>query len=612
MSFPSGQVLFYEDAASATLLETSESIPVWPVAEHELPALRALVQEFGGSLRRAAARPAEGTAETARGSVAVLGAELEPLGRLYAHLTGRRFGGAPRLDELESADVDVVVVLTKDLTPPLLEALYPRQATRRTVGIILGATPEELKREVLLRAASARLHGPLSVAWKRFHASRNGPAHTGGEHVLGPSDDPAAIRAAFGAGAGVLTVHTHSDGVDAPLAAGLSLCRADLPNERFSPRLTVCRQTGYCYRQKMPVADFMASGRWVSPDEFRCRVLVWSSCNGILFGDDVLDAEQGALAGFLANPRVGAVVAGWGITQSFPTVVEEIEKGLVEGEPLGTAVARFNHSAPARYARERFALFGDPDLALPAQAAAGSFAPAAPLRLQEREPVDWGELAFLRAYLLIAATNAGDDELQRLGLGAVGAVQAYEYAAARGDRLEGAADDPGPALRKSVLQFLCRRGPIIMVDWSELAWREEARGNAPCPHCGIPARVSLMHLRVATDAGRTVLNCPRCGIVFDGPVLSDGGLRVHPSGRVWLSTPRPAAPWTAALLLYCQDDRRSRALLWPAAQDGSPAPYLDVDPGAWPPGAVKTTLFLVDGVRLSIFQAPWHGALIPG
>jgi hypothetical protein len=45
--------------------------------------------------------------------------------------------------------------------------------------------------------------------------------------ILGGTSESSDIRAALGKGAGVLTAHTHSDGIDAFFGNGMTLCPMD-------------------------------------------------------------------------------------------------------------------------------------------------------------------------------------------------------------------------------------------------------------------------------------------------------------------------------------------------------------------------------------------------
>src|SRR5262249_46838683 len=151
---------------------------------------------------------------------------VQTAGELYAHLTRRRYCAVKDRDALRVLSRLAVVVTTPShLVSDLLEQLYARNSRTAAPGIICAADPEGLRKQVLTRAASALLCGPASFPWIDFHplVALNSMIFDDRE-IYGGKATERDVLAALGKGAGVLTVVTHSDGIDAMILPTLSLC----------------------------------------------------------------------------------------------------------------------------------------------------------------------------------------------------------------------------------------------------------------------------------------------------------------------------------------------------------------------------------------------------
>jgi hypothetical protein len=579
-----------------------EGGPVWPVfTQDDLGSLQRIVDLCGSTLREVPADPAPAPSDTGcGGGVVVLREEHRGMGELYAWLTGRRFLG---MNENQAYHPDVVVTTMDLLTVALLEQLYAPFPECNAPGIVAGVDVPNLRRQVLLSAAAARLRGPLRLRATEYYPLFGVPAASGNDWQLAGAGTTAAEAAALlSGGAGVLSIITHGDGVDAHLAPGLRTCPMDRVPVSIGPRATYCVETGFCYRSQLPVSSFVASPAHLSPDAFSCRVLVWGTCHGVLSADGPLDSTGGLLPRFLENPAVGAVVTTWGLRHLEPSLIQPLVRAIAGGTSLGDAVGALNADPRMIRVGARLCLFGDPEMALPrASDVTGRpelYQCTATYPLSNE---DWGDLAFLRAYLTQATTRAVG-ELQKLAVEALRAVHQYEFAAVRGAETEEGDRSPGPVLRAAVLRFVHRRGPVPSLDWSVLCREGTPAPGSPCPSCGIPLTSTRYAFWEPAAPARRLSICPRCDIVEDAPVSSDLALRLE-AGAAVLTGSLPQHAWTGMLLLACQDDAASVAVPWPAA-DRRPACALRPRRDLWPPGAVKATLVLMIRTRLLLLQAP--------
>ena len=131
--------------------------PAWPYrSEKDRERLTQIARLFGCEVREP---QAGGSAVGAQGTVAALGSAAARPAELYAHLTGRKVAYVVRPDELnELADLEVVLTLREEVSPPLLEGLW---SVRRPSlpGLIFGPDTRDLHDQAILRSAAARLRG---------------------------------------------------------------------------------------------------------------------------------------------------------------------------------------------------------------------------------------------------------------------------------------------------------------------------------------------------------------------------------------------------------------------------------------------------------------------
>jgi hypothetical protein len=615
MSAASPAVLYASPAPAGHLHAARAGVPVWPLAgEDDRRALEVLCGVLGARLQvvpggAGSPAPAPPGAE----EVAALGGPL-PEAALYASLTGRRVRAVRDAAELADGPRPAVVVAPREAVgAELFDALYEGAGDGPASGIVC-APRAELRRQVLLRAAAAVL--PARPAVRRLDYNALHPlGGNGGDGVhFGAHTPPAALRAVAGAGAGVLTVFTHSDGVDAYLGPGMVACRQAAPPAGVpAARAPSCAALGHCLRLGRPIAHALAEGAILGPEGFRCGVLVWGTCFGWIEPSDALDARWALLDGFLASPAVGAVVTVPGLyfgdlqTGGLPL---PLTLELAAGVEAGAAVARANRLPEMVRYGQRFVLFGDPRTRLappPAGEAAGeaaaeaaeAAAPAWATRVTslawdegERDPAasapgaagdapgDAAEEASLDlAALLIdeqvAKFARGEGSAPNLEWNARWAGAAGEALLAyRAARREGADAVAAEALAERFsavwADFLISCGRLAF-NWLPFAEPGSLRlEERPCAGCGRRARGFVARLALPGAPPRRVTVCPRCQFVEDAPASSGVALALEDGRTLRLQGTLPAGAWQARLRLWAQDRRNGVTLPWPGAADGRP------------------------------------------
>ncbi len=544
--------------------------PVWPLrCAEDHDALSALASVFGAELSAVRGRP--GASRAGWEEVVAVGAEHEADARLHAHLTGRRFRGVRSAAALAVEATPAVVVTSLDLLGPRLT-----DALHRGGGgpgfVVAGQGP--LRRQVLRRAAAARLVSP--APFRRADVLPFAGPAARPHPVAARGDAGDRVRALLGAGAGVLTVLTHSDGVDASLG-DLVLCPMGEPVAGADPaRSPSCWSSGICHRLARPIDEALTSGRIARADEIRCRVLLWNACFTLAYQDDPLDPRWSVLARLLDAPGIGALAIAPDLSHDSTSSLEPLAAAIARGARLGDALAEHNRDPGRRAIGARLILFGDPRVALmpPARGSTAELEPerAAPPPLPASSS-GWPMLETLAA--------ADLDSPSFFAGPARAALAAVERAA------------PDQEIRERFAELLACRVRAF-TQWTSLSDPERVRGRpTACPRCAGPARQVGYTMRAPRLAPRVVTICPRCQVVEDVPAGCD--LTVAIAGDdIAIGGTLPGRDWAARARLYAQVPWNGPLVRWPAAPDGSPVRRLEVGPVA-ASGVHQVTFVLVSG-----------------
>jgi len=575
-------LLVSEQPTEDDFLLAANGEPVWPVrsqADYEM--LQGVAGVCGAKLERV-----RGHIERATGGaeeVLAFEEELFPLAELYAHLTGRSVRLSKSSDTLrEDLPPSVVVTEPGRLTSEFLDSLYSCRDLPAP-GIICASNAAALRQQVLARSAAGALCGPTHThrvdLYPLISMSESGVADW---KILGKEASIIAIREALGLGAGVLTILTHSDGVDVYLSSNLHLCAMLRPLPNAVPNLgPTCQATGICHRQSKPLVEALQSEGVISTDAICTKVMVLNTCSGLLPPDGVVDPLWGLGYQLLENPQIGAIVTRWKISFTSHAEINVLTDAIAAGLPIGEAVARFHRSLPPDSVAGRLCLLGDPRVRLSVktdvecltsngrvpgslQADPPEARPPAAIELNHLS-----KLSFLRACIrqAISGENAEPPEA---ALQALKAIDGYEAATWQGLPLEGAAGLPGPLMRQAFLRYFFAHCKLLN-DWTHFAQMSESSASGkPCFVC---------HKRTATFEGRfhgvqgvvprRVTTCPRCGIIEDVPANWDISLAIHASTRTIHLSGKLHGHTCIARAVSCFG-RSCRRFDWPAYGQSTP------------------------------------------
>jgi hypothetical protein len=617
----------------ADVLVGPEGAPVWPArTADERAALDVVAATFGARVSPTtgatapAGRPTDDT--TAIEEVVSYGPACEPLGRLYAHLTGRRHRGVrSRAAIWDGGTPSVIVTTTRLLDEDVLQRACAGGPGGSATGLIWLPEGERLGRlQVLTRAAAAALCGPLSDREVLFFPRGNlGELTLGERRVIGAKADREVIMKSLAARAGVVAISAHSDGIDVDLGPVLMLCPF-AGNDRAAvaaggARPPRCQMTGHCHRLDGPVPAALGTGKLVPADVIAARILILYVCQGLLHSDGMVHPTWGILPRLLANPGIGAVVTSWSFIFASPEDMATLSSLASSGLPLGRALGEYNRSQAVFDLGQSLCLLGDPRLRLPlhesiVQRLAFTNAergvrvpPTAPSKTAPERTARRADHAFIRACIPPRLDDLPYEQGRR-ALHVLEALGAYENASWRDLPVEGGETQPGASLRAAFIDYVLGGGAQTLGLAESAAFARSMRGYrrpGDCFCCGRRLRSVLVSLRISDARSRRMDICPRCGITADAPPGLRVSMRVR-AGKVELSGPLPTDRWAAGLYVKAWQATDSFGSRWPTTPSGAPCRETRIA-AQLPPGQLRLYLYLMTGESLAIASCPWRREL---
>jgi hypothetical protein len=589
-------------AIGAAQMSDAADDPIWPYGDAEtLAALTHIAELFDSTVVEEQPRPAaSGDSVRLRreGIVVSARADADEVGSLYAHLTNRRFETARDYAVIETSRPDVVVAPQDVLTPDFLRRLY--SDPEWSPGLITGSSPKDLLRQALLRAAAVSLCG--RTKGKRVDVrplAEFGRINLGEWEMLGRRAGPAQLRRALGSGSELLTIFTVGDGIDAVLGS-LILCPMERKPALSKGASPPCVVSGTCHRLQLPMAEALASARFVPPEAIAARVLVLHACWGIQPAGSLHGPTWGYGHRLADHDRLGAMLTTWQITIGAQADTEPLARDLARGMSLGRALARFNHSASSRRTGQLMCLLGDPDMRISTRAWAPGGRRSPPHKGTPQN--EHGQLAFLAAYF---NTMVPKRESKALNVAARDAIAACQRRAWSGLAIDTPDEPSGAVMRQAVLAFLCQHGTIPAYHWMDLAYPVSMKDSGTwCLACGQSDRVASLRLRVLGAGSRKMQLCARCGLTEDRPAkMGRIGLTIEKDvACLHLSPPRGS--WVAALL-FRPHVGAPFFRPWPAADDHKPLSAMQIFGTGEPHGAGQLLLFMMEGASLWVARTQY-------
>lgn len=594
-----GEQLLYSFVTTERTLATEQQTPVWPVRhESDLTVLRTIARSFGGTItpcKNVKRRRLSGA-----GVVIALGQDVAGEAELYAHLTLRECVVVSGLKDISRLPGSDVVIATEDkIDESLLEMLYEDGTQASATGLIYAPTLAQLRQQVLLRSAAAYLcrrgldsPSPPVQRIDFLSTTELGHAVLQDWQLLGTKATIEEATQALSVGAGVLSLVSHSDGVDSPLSSEAVLCaiqdaRADAP----LAGAPACVVTGVCHRRREPIAVALASGGLVFPSVIQARIMVADVCWGLLPPLDVIHPAWGLGRRLLENHSIGAFITCWEIMRSSVQLIAPLVDAIADGTPVGESLAEQQASARWKKFGRRMCLIGDPRVCIPRPSEPVSLSNLLPTTGPEVRSLKTGALEFLRAYITLARKNVGGT-YEDYSDSVLAALGEYQEALWTGAELEGAPEAPGPRLRQAFMNFAFGRFSVAYPIWQQFADDWAVLAPQRCYACQRIAVTLKFYLCIPGASARRVTNCQSCGTIEDVPVGTHLTFSVSPDGEVKLNGELPSGHCVGGLMLETSMPDERRVFPWPGDSRGNLAPTFRVSP-PWPEGPIRVSVFII-------------------
>lgn len=299
------------------------------------------------------------------GTVHGLGREAAPAGQLYAKLTGRSYRGWDDPNEFTAFMHDVVVCTTARLSARLMHRMYVGGDCRGVPGLLFASSPAEL--EKVCRCQAEKLSRPSTQASTRvflYSTLDLDRIDRGADLIIGGNQSSTGVLSALSAGAAVLTITGHSDGIDLSLSSRQFGCPFLASPPRSGQLLPYCQIVRRCTRfPSWPtIAEAQRAG-WIVPlAAIRANIGVIFSCNVVRVSDGIIDADCGLAEMLLRQADFGVIVTTWRRERvsADGAAANGLINALCSGTMTGVAVRRFNTSPLAAKLGMNLCVVGDP------------------------------------------------------------------------------------------------------------------------------------------------------------------------------------------------------------------------------------------------------------
>lgn len=527
MSNQKNELLIDENPSSDFLLRANDE-PVWPVRNRlELKALQSITNIFGSSIKKVSGNP--GTSSPDKETVVGLGYNVKEAGLLYAHLTQRRYRTVSSLKELNPNRLPAVVITnTGLLNKELLELLYNSEKVRTQVtGVICADDPQLLRKQVLVRAAASHLSGHLEFIRVDVSPGRLlEHKKVAGHEIIGGNVASEEMRSALGRGAGLLSLKTHSDGIDALLIKDLTLCSmSQLQIKPGTQNMPVCQETRFCHRHEAHIDEVLQSGKVLSPEAIAARIFVFESCFGLLLPGGIIDFGWSLGHRFLVSDTIGAIITTWGLTYTGGVRTKVLTQNLLKGMPVGAALALYNVSDGAKkYGNNhRMCLLGDPRVKLPPQefnrmAIKHYNSPGKSKKPEVAEIRQPSEVEFFEACFTNLLNTASDEQKRKESKVILAKLEACKTNFEK----KSPDDSVNLELRTAILNFILGN-PQVFRAWLDFADEFANEDSAKiCPSCDQSAiSFRKIGMKLSQKFQRRIEECINCGMLEDSPADVD-------------------------------------------------------------------------------------------
>lgn len=578
--------------------------PVWPVRDaREREALARMVSTLGGAVEFVS--DADEKLLSGPELVVGLGTGAHEHARLYAHLTHRGCMTLERVEELSSVpSVAVIVTTYTHVNERLLDLLYDRDPMTTAPGLIFSYADEDLPLQVLAR--SAALHCSRAN-FQRRRVDVNPTIDFGVEvspeySFVGGRAEPSEIREALSCTAGVLTLYTHSDGIDAYLREDLVLCPIEGADSNEQPTpLPSCVQSGICHRCSRPMSEVLGTDILLAPEIVKAHIFIYCACWGLYPPQGVHSPAFSLSRRFLQSFTIGALLTSWEINIQGLPVTARLFHDVARGLPLGEALALHLSSEAARGSHHKLCLIGDPSMRLSRSdiqdPLAGIQSFKKPPGPSERSMAGLGLLRLMIHHY----SQEGDASSHVMAT-----VAEYETMLVDGRRYD---SDLAIRFRREVVDYLASQDTMLSKSWTQFVDATQVQPHkTPCPVCARRTVARVSSLRIPGAVSRRETMCPNCSSIEDSPVDRNTSMTVEPDGLMRLHGALPGADWQARITVERFFTRETYSWEWPSAPTGEPLQSFRV-PEPWPVVPFRVSVIMVYGdCEFSVLGCLYRGS----
>ncbi len=600
MTKPPADVLLAIETSSGRFYQR-DGRPVWPVRDaRERDALVRMVSTLGGTVEFVGS--AEEKVLTGSALVVSLGSDAHEHARLYAHLTHRCCMALESIEALRDVPHAAVVVTTfAYVNERLLDRLYDRDPITSAPGLIFSYADADLPLQVLAR--SAALHcSHASVQRRRVDVNPTidvGAQLSPEYSLVGGRAEPSELCDALSCAAGLLTLYTHSDGIDAYLRDDFVLCPIGSADSREHAAPS-CVLSGICHRLRRPMSEVLGTDVLATPEIVKAHVFIYCACWGLYPSQGVHSPAFSLSRRFLESFTIGALLTSWEINiQSLP-VTARLFHDVARGLPLGEALARHLSSTQARDTHHKLCLIGDPSMRL---SQSDIRDPLENIHTLTKPPMPSERCMAGLGLLRVMVRHYAKDGDASPNLPAT--LAEYETMLV-GGRYDARLAD---RFRREMVDYLASQDTMLSKSWTQYVdVTAVLPDKRPCPMCARRTIARVHSLRIPGAVPRRETMCPSCGSIEDSPVDRRLSMSAEPDGWVHLNGALPGLDWHARVTVERFFTRETYGWEWPSASTGEPLPSFRV-PTPWPIVPFRLSVIVVYGdSEFSVLGALYRGA----
>ncbi|KZR75466.1 hypothetical protein [Prochlorococcus marinus] len=563
------------------LVTKGPKMPVWQVRnEIELKALRAITNEFNGSMHKVDASQVEpATWRFRKGLVLGIGIKNFNEAIIYSHLTNRNVCLIKDIPQDYKGRRPEVIVTTIEYIDSILLEFAAINQEKAIIGLVASEKKEDLYLRVLVSSAAAKLCGPVNdnnLIIDIRPLEKKGIIKKKNKIIAGSLVINAELRSIINKGAPIVTLLSHSDGIDAFMGNAILCTQKDVYNHKSNENIPLCLEKGYCHRIGANIEEALLDEQLIDTSILRGRVLVLGICSGLLLPGSLADPRFGIAIRLNENYKIGAFITCWSIVPAnaatFETISTELSNSLSVGKALDRVQKR-NTFYPSIL--HRLVLFGDPAVkVIPCKSSTNS----SNAKQKEIDEIDYRNEMAERTQEQIGIKRVSlkkkEDDFYDFLMNIIRIQMQYSnkpndnnemkktYSILKEYRINPNADSRRK-LFKSILTWFDTRDTILSKLWLTFSDYVTHETTSCCPVCNRNMDEWLGHFDKLLLNSRRVCICPACGIIQDTYPEIDFHIDIGSSNTMCINGTLPESPNQGIIHIGSSNVSDNIVLPWP-------------------------------------------------